>query len=207
MEADVGEESLLSESGSENQHTDACSQVTTAATQTNTDVQSENEDQQINDDNTHTSTGDASQSNDSGTNDPQETSHTPATPIAPFSPPPFPYQAGPQHTLPGNASVLKYFLLVIGDTFFQVLADQTNLYAQRHPPGTSYHWVDTFTEEMMFFLGIHLVMGVHKLPSVEDYWSTHPLLDAPGVIQGMSIHRFKALKSSLHLNDNLKAKK
>ena len=207
MEADVGEESLLSESGSENQHTDACSQVTTAATQTNTDVQSENEDQQINDDNTYTSTGDASQSNDSGTNDPQETSHTPATPIAPFSPPPFPYQAGPQHTLPGNASVLKYFLLVIGDTFFQVLADQTNLYAQQHPPGTSYHWVDTFTEEMMFFLGIHLVMGVQKLPSVEDYWSTHPLLDAPGVIQGMSIHRFKALKSSLHLNDNSKAKK
>ena len=84
LEADEGEESLLSESGSENQHTDACSQATTAATQTNTDAQNENEDQQIDDDNTYTNTGDASQSNVSGTDDPQEASHTPATPIAPF---------------------------------------------------------------------------------------------------------------------------
>ena len=187
LEADEAEESLLNESGSENQHTDACSQVTIAATQTNTDAQSENEDQQIDDDNTYTNTGDASQSNDSGTDDPQETSHTPATPIAPFSPPLFPYQAGPQHTLSGNASVLEYFLLVIGDIFFPVLADQTNLYAQQHPPGTSYHCVYTFAEEMMLFLGIHLAMGVHKLPSVEDYWYTHSLLGVPGVIQGMPI--------------------
>ena len=50
-------------------------------------------------------------------------------------------------------------------------------------------------------------MGVHKLPSVEDYWSTHPLLGAPGVIQGMQIRQFKALQSSLHLNDSSKAKK
>ena len=42
---------------------------------------------------------------------------------------------------------------------------------------------------------------------MEDYWSAHPLLGAPGVIQGMPIRRFKALQSSLHLNDNSKAKK
>ena len=87
---------------------------------------------------------------------------------------------------PGIVSVLKYFLLVIGDTFFQVLADQTNLYTQQHPPSTSYHWLDTSVEEM-FFIGIHLVMELHKLPSVEDYWSIHPLLGAPGVIQGIPI--------------------
>ena len=28
-------------------------------------------------------------------------------------------------------------------------------------------------------------MGVHEVPSVEDYQSIHPLLGAPGVIQGM----------------------
>ena len=88
-----------------------------------------------------------------------------------------------------------------------MLADQTNLYATQHPPGTSYHWVDTSAGEMMLFLRIRHAMGVHKLPSVEDYWPIHPLLGAPGVIQGMPICRFKTLQSCLHLNDNSKAKK
>ena len=109
----------------------------------------------------------------------------PAAPIAPFSPPLFTDQAGPQHTLPGNASVLEYFLLILGKHFFQVLADQMNLYATQHLPGTSYHWVNTSADEMMLFLCIHLAMGVHEVPSVEDYRSIHLLLGALGVIQGM----------------------
>ena len=60
---------------------------------------------------------------------------------------------------------------------------------------------------MKLFMGIHLAMGVHKLPCMEDYWSQHPLLGAPGVSQGMPIRRFKALQSCLHLNGNTTAKK
>ena len=60
---------------------------------------------------------------------------------------------------------------------------------------------------MKLFMGIHLAMGVHKLPSVEDYWSQHPLLGAPGISRGMPIRRFKALQSCLHLNDNMTARK
>ena len=110
-EADEGEESLLSDSASDRQHTDACSQVTTdTGTETTTITQSENHDQQINDGNTQINTGDVSQSINGDTNVPWETSHTPGptAPTAPFSPLPFTDQAGPQHTLPGNASVLGY---------------------------------------------------------------------------------------------------
>jgi hypothetical protein len=67
--------------------------------------------------------------------------------------------------------------------------------------------MDTTESEMKLFLGIHLAMGVHKLPSLEDYWSLHPLLGVPGIVQGMPIRRFKALQSCLHLNDNSMAQK
>ena len=60
---------------------------------------------------------------------------------------------------------------------------------------------------MKLFMGIHLAMGVHKLPSVEDYWSQHPLFGAKGINHGMLIWKFKALLSCLHLNDNTTARK
>ena len=47
-------------------------------------------------------------------------------------------------------------------------------------------------------------MGVHRLPQLEDYWSSHPLLGAEGIIAGMSYRRFRVLRvlSCLHLVDN-----
>ena len=105
-EAGEGEESLLNDSASDRQHTDACSPVT--GTETSTNAQSDNHDQQINDGNTQINTDDTSQSINGDANVLRETSHTPGptAPSAPFSPPPFTDQAGPQHTLPGNVSVL-----------------------------------------------------------------------------------------------------
>ena len=45
-------------------------------------------------------------------------------------------------------------------------------------------------------------MGVHRLPQLEDYWSSHPLLGAKGIVAGMSYRRFRVLLSCLHLVDN-----
>ena len=153
----------------------------------------------------HSGPEDVSQSSSS---DPSHSASSTST-IAPFSPPPFTAQfpPGPHHHLPGTASVEEFFLLICGENFFQTLADQCNLYARQQPPGSSYNWTDTTESEMKLFMGIHLAMGVHKLPSVEDYWSQHPLLGAPGISRGMPIRRFKALQSCLHLNDNTTARK
>ena len=153
----------------------------------------------------HSGPEDVSQSSSS---DPSHSASSTST-IAPFSPPPFTAQfpPGPHHHLPGTASVEEFFLLICGENFFQTLADQCNLYARQQPPGSSYNWTDTTESEMKLFMGIHLAMGVHKLPSVEDYWSQHPLLGAPGISRGMPIQRFKALQSCLHLNDNTTARK
>ena len=63
-------------------------------------------------------------------------------------------------------------------------------------------WHNTSKEEIQQFLGVIIAMGIHRLPQVEDYWSTNPLLGAAGIISGMPIKRFKVLLRCLHLNDN-----
>ena len=55
---------------------------------------------------------------------------------------------------------------------------------------------------MRSFLGIGLAMGLVRLPSLKDYWSTNPLLATPGIVKGMSRNRFRSILSHLHINDN-----
>lgn len=57
-------------------------------------------------------------------------------------------------------------------------------------------------DEMKTFLGINLLMGIKKLPSYRDYWSSHPDLHEPFVSKYMTVNRFGWLLSHLHLNDN-----
>ena len=52
-----------------------------------------------------------------------------------------------------------------------------------------------------------IAMGVHRLPQLEDYWSSDILLGVPGIVDGMPIDRFKVLLQCLHLNDNTEMKR
>ena len=93
-------------------------------------------------------------------------------------------------------------MLVFDDDIFQLLVDQTNLYASQNPPSDRYPWEDTCVSEMKLFLGIIIMMGLVQLPQMEDYRSTDILLGAPSIVEGMPINRFKVLLSCLHINDN-----
>ena len=55
---------------------------------------------------------------------------------------------------------------------------------------------------MKLFIGMLLAMGIHRLPQLEDYWSSHSLLGAKGIVSGMSWRRFRVLLSCLHIADN-----
>jgi hypothetical protein len=112
---------------------------------------------------------------------------------------------GPRVHLDSSATALDAFTLLFGKDTFQLLADQTNLYALQTPPGASYKWYDTNPQEMQLFIGMILAMGIHQLPQLEDYWSSHPLLGANGIVAGMSYRRFRVLLSCLHLVDNTTA--
>ena len=96
----------------------------------------------------------------------------------PFPPVPFQEPVGPKVLLDSTSTALDAFLLFFGEDTFQLLREQTNLYASQSPPGSSYKLYETTVEEMKLFLGMILAMGIHQLPQLEDYWSMHPLLGA-----------------------------
>ncbi|GBM13943.1 hypothetical protein AVEN_152373-1 [Araneus ventricosus] len=55
----------------------------------------------------------------------------------------------------------------------------------------------------MFCLsGINLYMGIKKLPSYRDYWSTSPLLHDKYISKYLSVEQFSWLLAHIHLNDN-----
>ena len=45
-------------------------------------------------------------------------------------------------------------------------------------------------------------MEVHRVPLLENYWSSDLLLCVPGIVHGMPIDRFKVILRCIHRNDN-----
>ena len=68
--------------------------------------------------------------------------------------------------------------------------------------GGSTHFQKTNEQEIKHFLAINLMMGIKKLPSYKDYWSSDPALRDVYISSIMSRNRFSWLLSNVHLNDN-----
>ena len=62
--------------------------------------------------------------------------------------------------------------------------------------------MDVSEEEVKVVFGIHMAMGLVRLPSLRDYWSTNPRIGTPGIVKGMGHNRFRSILSHLHLSDN-----
>ena len=130
------------------------------------------------------------------------TTAIPTTNSSSFSLPAFTENPGPLATLDSTATPLDAFCIIFGSDTFDLLAEQTNLYAKQTPPGPTYKWYETTANEMKLFLGMILIMGVHRLPQLKDYWSANPLLGVKGITSGMPWRRFRVLLTTLHLADN-----
>ena len=130
-----------------------------------------------------------------------------ATSIQPtaFEPIEFASFVGPVNPLGSDSTPLQYFQEIFRDNTFEYIAEQTNLYAEQNPPGDSYNWKPTCAEEIKLLIGMFLMMGIHRLPSIPDYWSKNPILGVQCISRCMPLLRFKALMRCLHLNDNSKA--
>lgn len=75
---------------------------------------------------------------------------------------------------------------------------QTNLYAMQEGK----HFTPLTLEELYKFLAINLLMGIKRLPSYRDYWSSFEDLHDAYISKQMSVKRFSWILSRLHLNDN-----
>ncbi|XP_068208588.1 piggyBac transposable element-derived protein 3-like [Palaemon carinicauda] len=74
---------------------------------------------------------------------------------------------------------------------------QSNLYSRQKDVGSNFHISE---EDVMVFLGLIIYMGLVPLPSIVDFWAVKTRI--PQVADFMSRNRFKAIRSSLHFNDN-----
>ena len=108
--------------------------------------------------------------------------------------------AGPVvNTDPLTTSCLEFVKLLWPDCLCDHIASETNAYARQ---SGAKDWVDTDSEEVWVFLGIVIMMGIHRLPTIGDYWSRNPFLGVIPVKQAMSLNRFRALWRYLHCDDN-----
>lgn len=93
------------------------------------------------------------------------------------------------------------FLHLFPDTLIQHIAFQTNLYALQKNGG-NYKFEKTNPDEIKAFIAINLFMGIKRLPSYRDYWSSRLELRDNFVSSIMSRDRFDWLLANVHLNDN-----
>lgn len=94
------------------------------------------------------------------------------------------------------------FKLLFSDEVINLLVEQTNLYAQQRYMKTAKLYTKTTNQEIMTFLGINILMGIKRLPSYRDYWSSAPDLHDDYISKLMTVNRFGWLLSTIHLNDN-----
>ena len=55
---------------------------------------------------------------------------------------------------------------------------------------------------MKAFLGINLIMGINKLPSLEDYWSTGKCIGNKKIQNVITSTKFQSILQNLHYSNN-----
>ena len=83
------------------------------------------------------------------------------------------------------------------------IVEQTNLYAkQTMDEGQYAKWHDVTVEELKAYLGFFVLMGILKLPSIDDYWKTDPYLHHDPIASRITRDRFRDIRRYLHFVDN-----
>ena len=103
-------------------------------------------------------------------------------------------------------SCLDFFLLFFTDEVWQLLVEQTNLYAeQKRGPEEGSVWYPVTKDEMKAWVSLYLNMGLVTKPNLSSYWSTDPALNSPFFPSIMSRDRFLQILRYLHFADNTQA--
>ena len=112
---------------------------------------------------------------------------------------------GPSPVIDHSMSPFDLVRLLWPDSLCELIAKETNMYATENRKIRK--WTNVTTEEVWAFLGIIVVMGIHRLPEIDNYWSSDPLLGVESVKKCMSRNRFWAIRGNIHLVDNSSVEK
>lgn len=92
------------------------------------------------------------------------------------------------------------FLALFSEDLVNTLVFQTNLYEVQNK---GINPVPTSDQEMKCFLAINIIMGIKKLPSYKDYWSSKREIRDEYISSIMSRDRFAWHLKNLDINDNM----
>lgn len=105
----------------------------------------------------------------------------------------------------------SFFNLLFTEELLELMVEETNKYAKyemgrvrstRKKHSRMNEWTDVDVEEMRKFVGIFLLMGVHNMPSMKDYWSYDPLYRTYVFRTVMSRNRFQNILRYWHFSNN-----
>lgn len=102
-------------------------------------------------------------------------------------------------SLPNRTRPITYFELFFDEEVVKNIVEQTNRYAASC---NAQNWQELSEGEFKAFLGMIIQMGIHKLPTIEDYWSSDPILQVIEIAETMTLQRFQKILKFLHVNDN-----
>ena len=107
---------------------------------------------------------------------------------------------GPQdRNNPQTCDPLDFLFLLWSESLCDLIVDETNSYGRSKP-----NWLDIDRDELLTFFGLITMMGIKKLPRIENYWSAslNFCCELSPLKRFMSSHRFWQIWSNLHAVDN-----
>ena len=126
----------------------------------------------------------------------QWSSNLSSVPISNFTSP-----VGPTTPVPDSPS--KVFELMFTPSLMDTIVQQTNLYAKEVMGDEKYAaWEKVTLDELKAYLGFSILMGINRLPALDDYWSSDHTLRYSPIADRISRDRFREISRYLHFADN-----
>ena len=120
---------------------------------------------------------------------------TPVT-IQPFTSP-----VGP--TIPIPESPIGIFKLFFTEDVLQAIVDESNRYAKQVIRQERFdQWTKITLPELRAYVGFCILMGINKLPCIEDYWRCDPALHNSALAERITRDRFCDIAKYIHFVNN-----
>ena len=88
--------------------------------------------------------------------------------------PPFSFPVGPTARTKRAKTPLDVFQLFFTVALLQTIVEQTRIFAYRNGIDFNFQY-----EELLAYIGMNIAMGILRLPSIADYWTTTEVLSTP----------------------------
>ena len=113
---------------------------------------------------------------------------------------PFTRPTGPRVDIP--TVVKEIFFLFFTSSVLEHIVTESNRYAQECKGELFTTWQPITVDELLAYMGFMMLMGIVRLPRIEDYWKKDAIYHYTPVANRISRERFRELHKFLHFVNN-----